>query len=158
VVLTGSQSGNEFVASQVELRDRLFGVVTALPGDSIHLTSSKGDFVILISPETRFEGVVSVGSFVEVKLVRVPDGSLIALEIEVEDEDENESEGDDDHGGPSASPAPSTSPQSPSSGSGSSGSGKFEKDEDGEKGGQHEDRGGEDDSTSQEQEHEEEDD
>jgi Domain of unknown function (DUF5666) len=161
VVLTGSQSGKEFVASQVELRDRLFGVVTALPGDSIHLTSSKGDFVILITPETKFEGVVAVGSFAEIKLVHAPDGSLLALEIEVEREDEDEGEGDDDHGGqlaspsPASSPAPSASPESSSSGPGSAEIGKFEEDKDGDKG-EFGDGSGEGGSSPQEQEHEQE--
>jgi hypothetical protein len=109
VVLKGSNSGNEFVANQVELRDRLFGVVTAMASDSIHLSSSKGNFTIFVTPETEFEGVVAVGSFVEVKLVRKSDGTLLALEIEVEDEDEGDDdhEGGDDRSGPSESSGPS---------------------------------------------------
>lgn len=91
VVLKGSNSGDDFVASEVELRDRLFGVVTGLPGDGIQLNSPKGDFFISVTAQTEFEGAVQVGSFVEIKLARLADGSLRALEVEVEDE------GDDDH-------------------------------------------------------------
>lgn len=112
VVLKGSRSEDGVVASQVELRDRLFGVVTAMPGDSIHLRSSQGEHVILVSSQTKIEGPVAVGAYLEVKIARLPDGRLSALEIEVED-----SEGDDsDNDGPSstpataASPVPSTSP------------------------------------------------
>jgi hypothetical protein len=121
VVLKGSGSGDDFVASEVELRDRLFGSVTALSGDGIQLSSSKGEFLILVTPETEFEGLVKVGSFIEVKLVRQSDGTLRALEVEVEDADEGD-EGDDDHGGPggeSANPPPSASPAEESKGGGS---------------------------------------
>ncbi len=130
VVLKGSQSGEEFVASRVELRDRLFGVVTALPGDSIHLSSPQGDFVILVNPETQFEGVIAVGSSVEIKLTRAADNSLLALEIEVAHDEVDEGEGDDVQGGSSASPAPAVSPVSQPDGSGSSG-GSAPKGEDG---------------------------
>jgi hypothetical protein len=80
-----------------------------MASDSIHLSSSKGNFTIFVTPETEFEGVVAVGSFVEVKLVRKSDGTLLALEIEVEDEDEGDDdhEGGDDRSGPSESSGPS---------------------------------------------------
>jgi Domain of unknown function (DUF5666) len=111
VVLQGSRSGEDFVASNVELRDRLFGVVSALPGDSIHLSSSSGDYVIKVSTETHFEGIVNVGDFIEVKIDRNPDGTLLALEVEVEDQND----GDDGHAGPAVEqehelPGPSSSP------------------------------------------------
>jgi hypothetical protein len=141
VVLKGSSSGEEFVASEVELRDRLFGVVTALPGDSIHLSSPKGDFVIQVTPETRFEGAVSVGAAVEIKLVRLSDGSLNAVQVEVEDEHEEDQEGDGDPGGASSgsgSTAPSVSSEEPGS---SSGGGAVQEDG-GSSSGSHEDDGG----------------
>ena len=124
VVLRGNPSGEDFVASEVELRDRLFGVVKALPGDSIHLSSSKGDFIILVTPETRFEGAVSVGAAVEIKLMRLSDGSLSALQVEVEDEHEEDQEGDSDPSGASSGSGPSApgvSSQDPGSSGGSGG-------------------------------------
>lgn len=141
VVLKGSPSGEEFVASEVELRDRLFGVVTALPGDSIYLSSSKGDFVIQVTPETRFEGVVSVGAAIEIKLVRLSDGSLSAVQIEVEDEHEEDHEGENDPGGASSGSgptAPSVSSEDPSS---TSGGGSVQEDGGGT-GGSEDDNGG----------------
>jgi Domain of unknown function (DUF5666) len=120
VVLKGNDSGEDFVASEVELRDRLFGVVTALNGDGIQLNSSKGDFFVLVTPETQFEGVALVGSFVEIKLIRLSDGTLRALEIEVEDDEggEDQHEGDKNRGGNSG-PGNEDSAGSSSSGSSS---------------------------------------
>jgi hypothetical protein len=123
VVLKGSREGDEFVASEVELRDRLFGVVTALNGDGIQLSSSKGDFFIFVTAQTEFEGVAQVGSFVEIKLVRLSDGSLRALEVEVEDEDEEEDGGEEDEHESTGGSDSSTPPLPPSpSGQSQSGS------------------------------------
>jgi hypothetical protein len=156
VVLKGSRSGDDFVADHVELRDRLFGVVTEMPGDSLHLSSDRGDFVILITPQTEFEGVVAVGSFVEVKLMRTSDGALVALEVEVEDEDEDEQKGDDDDDGTSTAPAgPSVSPNTPSGSSSPTSGSQFDDGDDDDDDGEQQD--GEDDGSSDDDEHEDDD-
>jgi hypothetical protein len=134
VILKGSRSDTGVVASQVELKDRLFGTITALAGDSMSLRSGQGSHVIRITPDTEIESALRVGIAVEVKVLRLTDGTLRALEIESEDD---EHEDDDDHSkgetGGSASPVPpSTSPSAgttPSSGD-SDGNDKAEDDDD----------------------------
>ena len=155
VVLKGSRSGDDFVADHVELRDRLFGVVTEMPGDSLHLSSARGDFVILITPQTEFEGMVAVGSFVEVKLMRTSDGALVALEVEVEDEDDDEHEGDDDDDGTSTPAGPSVSPNAPSGSSSPTSGSQFDDGDDDDD--DEEQQDGEDDGSSDDDEHEDDD-
>jgi len=149
VVLEGNRSGDDFVASEVQLRDWLFGVVTALPGDGIHLSSDSGDYVLQVTSDTRFEGVVNVGAFIEVKVIRLSDGSLLAIEVETEDDGgENENQGGD--GDQESSGPPLTSPvaaASPSSNSGPSEDGGQKKSEGGDSshdGSSHEDGGSKD--------------
>lgn len=113
VVLKGSRSGDVFVASEVELKDRLFGQIAGVFTASIRLRSASGEFLILTTPETEVEGRLAVGAFVEVKVRRSADGSLTALEIENEDTDAEEGR-EDGHGGrgPSVQPTP-TGTQAP---------------------------------------------
>jgi Domain of unknown function (DUF5666) len=132
VVLEGSRSGNDFVASQVQLRDRLFGVVTALPGDSIHLSSASGDYAIRVTTDTQFEGVLRIGDHILVKLTRMSDGSLVAVEVETEDEGSDN--GNDQQGGDgeheSSSPPPASSvPPATQSGSSDGGSQQSKEDD-----------------------------
>jgi hypothetical protein len=117
VVLKGNRSESGLVASQVEVKDRIFGTVVALSTDSLRLRSAQGEYVIAITGATEFEGAVRAGSYVEVKVLRLPDGSLRALEVEAEDDDEDESEGDDRRVEPRMSPAAATATPRPSSSS-----------------------------------------
>jgi hypothetical protein len=116
VVLKGSRSSDGLVASSVELKDRLFGTISAISGDGIRLLVGQTEHPIAITPSTEIEAPLRVGAFVEVKVLRLSDGSLRALEIEAEEE-----EGDDrppskgilaTPAAPSANPTPNT----PSSG------------------------------------------
>jgi Domain of unknown function (DUF5666) len=126
VVLQGSRSGDDFLATQVQLKDWLFGVVTALPGNGIHLSSDSGDYVIQVTADTQFEGPINVGDNIQVRLTRMSDGSLVALEVESENDDgEGDQQGDDgDHessGLPPGSPVAAATPSSSSEQEGGSG-------------------------------------
>jgi Domain of unknown function (DUF5666) len=121
VVLEGSRSGDDFLATQVQLRDLLFGVVTSLPGDGIHLSSASGDYVIQVTAETQFEGVIRVGDNIQVKLTRMSDGGLVAVEVENEggDSEDEQQGGDGEHessGSPPASPVPAVTQSGSSEG------------------------------------------
>jgi hypothetical protein len=107
VVLKGSSSEDGVVANQVELKDRLFGTLAALSGDSITLRTAQAEHTIAVTPSTEIEGPLRIGAYVEVRVLRVSDGSLRALEIEAEDSDDSGGSS----GGSSVSPtAPAGSP------------------------------------------------
>lgn len=95
VILTGSRSAAGVVVSQVELKDRLFGTVTALTSDSIRLRTGQNERVIAVTSDTEIEATVRVGAYVEVKVLRLADGGLRALEIETEAEESDD--GEDGH-------------------------------------------------------------
>ena len=107
VVLKGSRSDDGVVANQVELKDRLFGTLTAISGDTIHLRTAQAEHTIAVTSSTEIEGPLRIGAYVEVRVLRVSDGSLRALEIEAEDSDDSGGSS----GGSSVSPtAPAGSP------------------------------------------------
>jgi hypothetical protein len=162
VVLKGSRSTDGVVASSVELKDRLFGTISAMSGDGIRLLVGQTEHYIAITPSTEIEDPLRIGAFVEVKVLRLADGSLRALEIEAEDEvDDSERS----HGGggnvatpaaPSANPTPNTpSPGDPKDGGddGESGEADDHSDEDSHAD-EDEHAGGDEDSHADEDEHE----
>jgi hypothetical protein len=102
VVLKGNRSDDGVVASQVELKDRLFGTLSAMSGDGIRLRTPQAEHAIAVTPSTEIEGPLRVGAYLEVKVLRLSDGSLRALEIEAEDSD--------DSGAPSGSVTSPTAP------------------------------------------------
>jgi hypothetical protein len=119
VVLKGSRSDDGVVANQVELKDRLFGTVAAMSGDSIRLRTAQAEHTIAVTPGTEIEGPLRIGSYVEVKVLRVSDGSLRALEIAAEDSDDSGGSGSGSVDAPTApvgSPAPANTPAAGSPG------------------------------------------
>jgi len=87
VVLKGSRSDDGVVASQVELKDRLFGTLLAVSGNGIRLRTPQAEHAIAVTPDTEIEGPLRIGAYVEVKVLGVSDGSLGAVEMEAEDRD-----------------------------------------------------------------------
>ncbi|HLC04038.1 MAG TPA: DUF5666 domain-containing protein [Anaerolineales bacterium] len=80
-----------------ELEDgELSGVVQSIGDDMWQV----GDKVVQVTPSTKIEAGIGIGSAIEVEYITSPDGSLTAISIELEDEaDEQEGEteiGDDD--------------------------------------------------------------
>lgn len=99
VILTARSSDGMLVPQTLEIRDRLFGSLTAMTSESITLRSGDSWYLIRLSPKTEVEGNLAVGVQIEVEVEQLKDGSFWAEEIEVEDQD---SDGhhyrDDDHG------------------------------------------------------------
>ena len=95
VVLTGNHSNGEFLASQVEFKDKLFGTILTLDADRIELVGGERRFTVLLSPDTRIEGALAIGVFVEIEVLQLSDGTLLAEEVEVEEDGAD----DDDKGG-----------------------------------------------------------
>lgn len=149
VVLKGNRSDSGVVASAVEVKDRLFGTVIAMTGDVLRLRAGQTEHAIAITGDTEIEGPIRVGSYVEVKVLRLSDGTLRALEIEAEDDDSDG--GDDDRkSSPGAIPTAvaSTPGGTPTAGGTGGGDDDGDEDEDGpEVEDEHEDedsKGGED--------------
>jgi hypothetical protein len=145
VVLKGSRSESGVVASAVEVKDRLFGTVIAMTGDVLRLRAGQTEHAIAITSDTEIEGPIRVGSYVEVKVLRLSDGTLRALEIEAEDDD---SDGGDDDRKASPGAIPTAVASTPGSTPTAGGAGGGDEDEDGpEVEDEHEDedsKGGED--------------
>jgi hypothetical protein len=119
VVLKGNRSDDGVVASQVELKDRLFGTLSAMSGDGIRLRTPQAEHAIAVTPSTEIEGPLRVGAYLEVKVLRLSDGSLRALEIEAEDSDDSGGSGSGSVDAPTApvgSPAPANTPAAGSPG------------------------------------------
>ena len=94
VILTGSHSNGDFLASKVELKGKLFGTVLNVDGELIRLIIGATEFTVVISPDTRVEGLLVAGVFVEIEVGELADGTLFAKAIEVE------GAGDDDGASP----------------------------------------------------------
>jgi hypothetical protein len=92
VILTGKHSDGNFVAAQLEVKDKLFGTVVELDPDHLRLRNGAREYWIALDPAIEVEGRVGIGSWVEVEVRRLSDGSLLAREIEVEEEEEDEDE------------------------------------------------------------------
>jgi hypothetical protein len=98
------------VVSEVKAVSEIHGTVVSFSPALLRLTSSRGDFDLIVMPQTKVEGQVRPGVRVEVEIERAASGELIAKEIEAEDDEEEE--GKDEHG---AGPGPGTSPPAPPS-------------------------------------------
>lgn len=98
LILTGTRSDGLFVANNVEFKGKLFGVVQSIGADSMRVTNDEMEFIVSLSGATKIEGTLAVGSFVEIEVQRLEDGSLRALEIENEGDEAEES--DDDNTAP----------------------------------------------------------
>jgi hypothetical protein len=100
------------VVSEIKAVTEIHGTVVSFSPTLLRLTSRRGDYDLIVTPETRIEGLVRPGVPVEVEIERGVSGELIAKEIEAEDEHEDEEE---DHGSRQALPAvPAGVPSPPS--------------------------------------------
>jgi hypothetical protein len=96
VILTIRESDGALVPQHLEVKDRLFGTVLAIDGDTVRLDAGGIEYLIRLAPATEIEGNLQPGAFVEVEIDEADDGSLWAEEIEVEED----GHGEDDNSGP----------------------------------------------------------
>jgi hypothetical protein len=116
VVVTGRKVGDDFVVDSVAIKGRLFGTVNAVTPNNLSLTNKGNIYNVELTPETRYEGRLVPGAFVEVDVIQQADGHLVAKKVEVEEEDEEEDSEEGDHDDQSV--APTSSPSLPSGASG----------------------------------------
>ena len=116
VVVTGRKVGDDFVVDSVAIKGRLFGTVNAVSPNNLSLTNKGNIYNVELTPETRYEGRILPGAFVEIDVVQLANGRLVANKVEVEDEEENEDSEEGDKGGASSAPALSPSPSSGATG------------------------------------------
>jgi hypothetical protein len=98
----------------VAIKGRLFGTVNAVTPNNLSLTNKGNIYNVELTPETRYEGRIVPGAFVEVDVIQLANGHLVAKKVEVEDEEEEEDSEDGDHDDQSVTPT--SSPSLPSGG------------------------------------------
>jgi hypothetical protein len=84
------------VIEEVKAVDEVHGTVVSLTATALRVTTSRGDFELVVTPQTEFDGTVGPGVFVEVDIEPGAGGTLIAEKVEVEDDERK----DDDSSGP----------------------------------------------------------
>jgi hypothetical protein len=114
VVVTGRKVGESFVVESVAIKGRLFGTVNSVSPNNLSLTNKGNIYNVELTPETRYEGRLVPGVFVEIDVLQLANGHLVAKKVEEEDEEEDSEEGDHDD----QSVAPTSSPSLPSGASG----------------------------------------
>lgn len=95
VVLFAEDAGGGNLSPQrLEVKDRLFGRITALSGSSLTLQTSSAQYTIALTAQTDVRDRVGVGSTVEVRVLRQGDGTLRADRIDAEDGDDDDDQRD----------------------------------------------------------------